>query len=67
MKSYCALHFRLWFTDPMLTVLDLGHQCALERDYGKCSYPETCHLRVTHGMDKTKFVRYDKDDNPEYA
>ncbi|KAF2826204.1 hypothetical protein CC86DRAFT_350727 [Ophiobolus disseminans] len=45
----------------------LGHQCALERDYGKCPYPDTCHLRATHGMDKTKFVRYDKDGNAEYA
>jgi hypothetical protein len=47
--------------------LDLGHQCALERDFGKCPYPDTCHLRATHGMDKTKFVRYDKDGNAEYA
>ncbi|KAH7073765.1 hypothetical protein BKA63DRAFT_566941 [Paraphoma chrysanthemicola] len=45
----------------------LGHQCALERDYGKCPYPDSCHLRSTHGMDKVKYVRYDKDDNAEYS
>lgn len=46
---------------------DLGHQCALERDYGHCSFPDNCHLRVTHGMDGVKFVRYDKDGNAENA
>ncbi|KAH7411790.1 hypothetical protein DE146DRAFT_254622 [Phaeosphaeria sp. MPI-PUGE-AT-0046c] len=45
----------------------LGHQCALERDFGRCQYPDTCHLRVAHGMDKIKHVRYDKDGNAEYA
>ncbi|KAH4895970.1 hypothetical protein HBH74_194040 [Parastagonospora nodorum] len=45
----------------------LGHQCALERDFGKCQYPDSCHLRATHGMDKMKYVRYDKDGNAEYA
>ncbi|KAL5113658.1 hypothetical protein ACEQ8H_008473 [Pleosporales sp. CAS-2024a] len=45
----------------------LGHQCALERDFGKCQYPDKCHLRATHGMDRTKYVRYDKDGNAEYA
>ncbi|KAI4621707.1 hypothetical protein J4E80_004077 [Alternaria sp. BMP 0032] len=45
----------------------LGHQCALERDHGYCSFPENCHLRATHGMDKVKYVRYDKDDNADYA
>ena len=51
----------------MLTQVDLGHQCALERDHNKCPYPDTCHLRSTHGMDKTKYVRYDKDGTAEYA
>jgi hypothetical protein len=47
--------------------VDLGHQCALERDFGKCIYPDSCHLRATHGMNKTKYVRYDKEGNEEYA
>lgn len=50
-----------------LIVTDLGHQCALERDYGKCNYPDSCHLRATHGMDKQKYVRYDKDGNADYG
>ncbi|KAI0583435.1 hypothetical protein TUN199_05715 [Pyrenophora tritici-repentis] len=45
----------------------LGHQCALERDQGFCPYPENCHLRSTHGMDRVKYVRYDKDGNADYA
>ncbi|KAF1828438.1 hypothetical protein BDW02DRAFT_512283 [Decorospora gaudefroyi] len=45
----------------------LGHQCALERDQGYCPYPENCHLRSTHGMDRVKYVRYDKDGNADYA
>ncbi|KAH8712139.1 hypothetical protein GQ44DRAFT_689294 [Phaeosphaeriaceae sp. PMI808] len=44
----------------------LGHQCALERDYGKCPYPDSCHLRSAHGMNKVKYVRYDKEGNAEY-
>lgn len=43
----------------------LGHQCALERDVGICSYPESCHLRDRHGMDKRRYVRYDKYNNEE--
>ncbi|CAN9132075.1 unnamed protein product [Alternaria alternata] len=46
---------------------DLGHQCALERDQGYCSFPDNCHLRATHGMDRVKYVRYDKDGNEDYA
>ncbi|KAL7777207.1 hypothetical protein CFE70_007630 [Pyrenophora teres f. teres 0-1] len=46
---------------------DLGHQCALERDQGFCPFPENCHLRSTHGMDRVKYVRYDKDGNADYA
>ncbi|CAE7195685.1 hypothetical protein P3342_009939 [Pyrenophora teres f. teres] len=45
----------------------LGHQCALERDQGFCPFPENCHLRSTHGMDRVKYVRYDKDGNADYA
>ncbi|KAJ4369862.1 hypothetical protein N0V83_005626 [Neocucurbitaria cava] len=45
----------------------LGHQCALERDQGYCPYPDNCHLRGTHGMDRVKHVRYDKDGNADYA
>ncbi|RYO31571.1 hypothetical protein AA0111_g4828 [Alternaria arborescens] len=45
----------------------LGHQCALERDQGYCSFPDNCHLRATHGMDRVKYVRYDKDGNEDYA
>ncbi|KAF1844552.1 uncharacterized protein K460DRAFT_404844 [Cucurbitaria berberidis CBS 394.84] len=45
----------------------LGHQCALERDQGYCQYPDHCHLRGTHGMDRVKYVRYDKDGNEDYA
>ncbi|RMZ67131.1 c-x8-c-x5-c-x3-h type zinc finger [Pyrenophora seminiperda CCB06] len=45
----------------------LGHQCALERDQGWCPYPENCHLRATHGMDRVRYVRYDKDGNADYA
>ncbi|KAL1795878.1 hypothetical protein ACET3X_006102 [Alternaria dauci] len=45
----------------------LGHQCALERDQGYCSFPENCHLRATHGMDRVRHVRYDKDGNEDYA
>ncbi|KAF2855018.1 hypothetical protein T440DRAFT_514069 [Plenodomus tracheiphilus IPT5] len=43
----------------------LGHQCALERDNGYCPFPDNCHLRATHGMDKVKYVRYDRAGNAE--
>ncbi|KAH7392892.1 hypothetical protein BKA66DRAFT_457119 [Pyrenochaeta sp. MPI-SDFR-AT-0127] len=41
----------------------MGHQCALERDQGYCPFPDNCNLRGTHGMDKVKYTRYDKDGN----
>ncbi|KAF2464656.1 uncharacterized protein BDR25DRAFT_271700 [Lindgomyces ingoldianus] len=44
----------------------LGHQCSYERDNGYCPY-ETCNLRASHGIDKTKHVRYDEDWNEEYS
>ncbi|KAF3002942.1 hypothetical protein E8E13_003727 [Curvularia kusanoi] len=45
----------------------LGHQCANERDFGSCKFDKACHLRATHGMDKQKYVRVDRDGNEEYA
>ncbi|KAF1923758.1 uncharacterized protein M421DRAFT_405072 [Didymella exigua CBS 183.55] len=45
----------------------LGHQCANERDFGNCRYDQTCHLRATHGMDKAKWVRVDRDGKEEYS
>ncbi|ORX99803.1 hypothetical protein BCR34DRAFT_495161 [Clohesyomyces aquaticus] len=45
----------------------LGHQCSYERDQGACPYEPTCNLRSSHGMDKTKYVRYDEDWNEEYS
>ncbi|KAF1917944.1 hypothetical protein BDU57DRAFT_514446 [Ampelomyces quisqualis] len=45
----------------------LGHQCALEREFGKCSFPDSCHLRSTHGMDRRRYVRFDEDGNAKYA
>ncbi|KAF2118679.1 hypothetical protein BDV96DRAFT_487270 [Lophiotrema nucula] len=45
----------------------LGHQCSFERDQGYCPFPDNCKLKETHGMDKTKYVRYDEDGNEEYA
>lgn len=47
--------------------VDLGHQCANERDFGHCKFNSTCHLRATHGMDKQKYVRVDKNGVEEYA
>ncbi|KAF2865562.1 hypothetical protein BDV95DRAFT_586041 [Massariosphaeria phaeospora] len=38
----------------------LGHQCSFERDQGYCPFPDTCNLRHSHGMDKTKVERYDE-------
>ncbi|KAF2128803.1 hypothetical protein P153DRAFT_292341 [Dothidotthia symphoricarpi CBS 119687] len=43
----------------------LGHQCAVERDQGYCPF-ENCHLRATHGMDKVKFVKVDREGNEVY-
>lgn len=45
----------------------LGHQCSFERDQGYCPYPDSCNLRSSHGMDKTKFERWDEDGNVEYS
>ncbi|KAF2627044.1 hypothetical protein BU25DRAFT_411148 [Macroventuria anomochaeta] len=45
----------------------LGHQCANERDFGNCRYENTCHLRATHGMDREKYVRVDRNGNEEYS
>lgn len=45
----------------------MGHQCPNERDNGYCSFGEKCHLRNSHGMDRVKYVRWDKDGNEEYA
>ncbi|KAF2660893.1 hypothetical protein K491DRAFT_688013 [Lophiostoma macrostomum CBS 122681] len=44
----------------------LGHQCGVERETGRCTYA-TCNLRATHGMDQTKYERWDEDNNVEYA
>jgi len=43
----------------------MGHQCAFERDDGYCPFSDSCHLRSTHGMDRVKYVRYDKKGNEE--
>ncbi|KAH9882848.1 hypothetical protein J1614_000214 [Plenodomus biglobosus] len=45
----------------------LGHQCAMERDFGYCQFSDTCHLSASHGMDRVKYVRYDKAGNAENA
>ncbi|KAH7117752.1 hypothetical protein B0J11DRAFT_536605 [Dendryphion nanum] len=45
----------------------LGHQCSFERDQGYCPFPDSCNLRVSHGMDKTKYERWDEDGNAEYS
>ncbi|KAF9701721.1 hypothetical protein EKO04_000380 [Ascochyta lentis] len=45
----------------------LGHQCANERDFGYCRFESSCHLRATHGMDKQKYVRVDRNGKEEYA
>ncbi|KAF2734178.1 hypothetical protein EJ04DRAFT_249625 [Polyplosphaeria fusca] len=45
----------------------LGHQCSFERDQGYCPFPDTCNLRTSHGMDKTKYVRWDEDGNEEFS
>ncbi|KAF2793606.1 hypothetical protein K505DRAFT_244028 [Melanomma pulvis-pyrius CBS 109.77] len=45
----------------------LGHQCSFERDMGYCPYPDTCHLKASHGMDSIKHVRYDEKGNEEYT
>ncbi|UPX18547.1 uncharacterized protein EKO05_0008842 [Ascochyta rabiei] len=45
----------------------LGHQCANERDFGNCRYGNTCHLRATHGMDRQKYVRVDRNGKEEYS
>ncbi|KAF1961397.1 hypothetical protein CC80DRAFT_488687 [Byssothecium circinans] len=43
----------------------LGHQCQYERDQGSCPFPDTCHLRATHGMDKKIASRWDEHGNEE--
>ncbi|KAJ5055957.1 hypothetical protein J3E74DRAFT_253569 [Bipolaris maydis] len=45
----------------------LGHQCPQERETGYCSFADKCHFRFTHGMDKVKYVRVDRDGNEDYA
>ncbi|KAF2266099.1 hypothetical protein CC78DRAFT_615404 [Lojkania enalia] len=45
----------------------LGHQCSFERDAGRCPYPDSCNLKSTHGMDKTKYVRYDEEGYEEFS
>lgn len=45
----------------------LGHQCALERDQGYCSFSDECHFRASHGMDPVKHMRYDRAGNVEYG
>jgi hypothetical protein len=45
----------------------MGHQCPNERDNGYCNFGEKCHLRSAHGMDRVKYVRWDKEGNEEYA
>ncbi|KAF2640960.1 hypothetical protein P280DRAFT_469634 [Massarina eburnea CBS 473.64] len=44
----------------------LGHQCQYERDQGSCPFPDTCHLRATHGMDKKISTRWDENGNEEH-
>lgn len=45
----------------------LGHQCPQERETGYCSFGDKCHFRFTHGMDKVKYVRVDREGNEDYA